>query len=62
MTCDECGNEIEGAGYEMGSSVFCGTACAMRHYRDRQAERIEYQRTTYRVPADRKPEPMGAAR
>jgi hypothetical protein len=48
--CEECGNPIVDQPYEIQGKFFCCTDCAMRHYRNQQAERLNYQKTVYRVP------------
>jgi hypothetical protein len=47
--CEECGEQIIDL-YEVGTHVFCCTDCALTHYRNRQAERLNYRKTVYHVP------------
>jgi YHS domain-containing protein len=40
--CEECGEQIIEP-YEIQGHYFCSSACALKFYRDRQAERLEYE-------------------
>jgi hypothetical protein len=50
--CEKCGGEITEP-YKVGTHIFCSTKCALEHYRNEQAERLNYRRTVYHVPDEK---------